>query len=39
MLINEYKRFFYRSFYKMETPIIGKKSDVLNKRAIIALFN
>ena len=38
-LIVEFKKFFQRSFYKLETPFVGKKSDVLNKRGAVALFN
>lgn len=38
-LISEFKKFFSRTFYKMETPFIGKKADVLNKRGTVCLFN
>lgn len=38
-LISEFKKFFSRTFFKMETPFIGKKADVMNKRGTVALFN
>jgi hypothetical protein len=38
LLIREFKKFFQRTFYKMEKPFIGKKVDVLNKQGIVALF-
>ena len=38
-LIQEFKRFFARTFYKMEQPFFGKKADVMNKRGTVALFN
>lgn len=38
-LIAEFKKFFTRTFYKMEQPFVGKKADVFNKRGIVALFN
>lgn len=38
-LIVEFKKFFQRAFYKLETPFVGKKADVLNKRGTVALFN
>ena len=38
-LITEFKKFFNRSFYKMEQPFIGRKADVMNKRGTVALFN
>lgn len=37
LLIKEYKKFFNRPFYKMEQPFIGKRADVYNKKAIMAL--
>jgi hypothetical protein len=37
LLIKDYKKFFMRPFYKMELPVIGKRTDVCNKKAIIAL--
>ena len=36
-MIKDYKKFFMRPFYKMELPVIGKRTDVCNKKAIIAL--
>lgn len=39
LLIAEYKKFFKRTFYKMENPYVGKKADVLNKKGIISLFH
>ena len=39
LLITEYKKYFKKAFYKMETPFVGKKADVLNKQAIVALFH
>jgi hypothetical protein len=38
-LIVEFKKFFQSAFYKLETPFVGKKADVLNKRGTVALFN
>jgi hypothetical protein len=38
-LIREYKKFFQKPIYKMETPFVGKKADVYNKRGIVALFH
>jgi hypothetical protein len=37
LLIRDYKKFFHRQFYKMEIPVIGKRTDVCNKKAIMAL--
>ena len=37
LLIKDYKKFFMRPFYKMELPVIGKRTDVCNKKAIMAL--
>ena len=37
ILIKDYKKFFSRPFYKMEIPVIGKRTDVSNKKAIMAL--
>jgi hypothetical protein len=37
LLIRDYKKFFMRPFYKMELPVVGKKTDVCNKKAISAL--
>ncbi|TNV71391.1 hypothetical protein FGO68_gene11587 [Halteria grandinella] len=37
LLIRDYKKFFHRQFYKMELPVIGKRTDVCNKKAIMAL--
>jgi hypothetical protein len=35
--LKEYIKFFQRPFYKMELPVIGKRADVCNKKAIMAL--
>ncbi len=35
--MRDYKKFFMRPFYKMELPVIGKRTDVCNKKAISAL--
>ena len=37
LLIRDYKKFFMRPFYKMELPVVGKRTDVCNKKAIGAL--
>ena len=37
LLIKDYKKFFQRPFYKMELPVVGKRTDVCNKKAIMAL--
>ena len=37
LLMKDYKKFFSRQFYKMEIPVIGKRTDVCNKKAIMAL--
>jgi hypothetical protein len=37
LLIRDYKKFFMRPFYKMELPVVGKSTDVCNKKAIGAL--
>ena len=37
LLLKEYKKFFKRSFYKMEIPVVVRLTDVLNKKAIMAL--
>mgnify|MGYP003695028639 CR=1 FL=1 len=39
LLIREYKKFFGRKFYKMETPYVGHKADVLNKKGVVALYH
>ena len=39
LLIREYKKYFQKPFYKMETPFVGKKADVYNKNGIVALFH
>lgn len=39
LLIREYKKYFQKSFYKMETPFIGKRADVLNKKGIVSFFH
>lgn len=35
--MKDYLKFFQRPFYKMELPVIGKRADVCNKRAIMAI--
>mmetsp|Transcript_10619 Transcript_10619/g.10701 ORF Transcript_10619/g.10701 Transcript_10619/m.10701 type:complete len:238 (-) Transcript_10619:807-1520(-) len=35
--MKEYKKFFNRHFYKMEQPQIGKRADVLNKKAVFLM--
>lgn len=37
ILIKEYLKFFQKPFYKMELPVIGKRVDVCNKKAVMAL--
>lgn len=37
LLIRDYLKFFQRPFYKMELPVVGKRADVSNKKAIMAL--
>ena len=37
LLIEEYRKFFQRPFYKMEQPVVGTRADVCNKKAIMAL--
>jgi len=37
LLIKDYLKFFQRPFYKMELPVIGKRADTCNKKAIMAL--
>lgn len=37
LLIKDYLKFFQRPFYKMELPVVGKRADVCNKKAIMAL--
>jgi hypothetical protein len=39
LLIREFKKYFQKTFYKMENPFVGKKADVLNKKGIVAFFN
>lgn len=39
LLIKEYKKYFQKPSYKMETPFIGKRADTLNKLAIFEFFN
>jgi hypothetical protein len=39
LLLREYKKYFQKQFYKMETPFIGKRADVLNKQAVVAFFH
>lgn len=39
LLVREYKKFFKKPIYKMETPFVGKKADVYNKKGIVALFH
>jgi TolA-binding protein len=36
--MKSHSKFFNKSYYKMGEPFIGKKSDILNKLAIAALF-
>ena len=38
LLVSDYKKHFNKN-YKMEIPFIGKKADVLNKKACVAYFN
>ena len=38
LLIQDYKKHFNKN-YKMEIPFVGKRVDVLNKRACVAYFN
>ena len=38
LLIREYKKYFEKTYYKMENPFIGKRADVLNKMGVVAFF-
>lgn len=38
LLITEHAKFFDKKYYKMGEPYIGKTSELLNKKAIAALF-
>lgn len=38
LLMKFHSKFFNKTYYKMGEPYIGKKSDILNKMAIAALF-
>lgn len=39
LLLREYKKFFNKTFYKMESPFIGKRADMLNKKAVVAFYH
>ena len=38
-MIEQYLKFFRKSFYKLDPPIEGKPADVMNKLGVVALFN
>lgn len=37
LMTAEYLKLFNRDYYKMDEPFIGKKADVFNKKAIMAI--